>query len=91
LKCSWTKNQLLKFNFNGWDQELMPPDKIDNDRPYYYLNEMCNQLFLDDKCINIVIFDWSCSTLSEGMPEKLSDVFMRNALKYRLNGGRRYY
>ena len=85
------KKQLLKFNFNGWDQELMPPDKIDNDRPYYYLNEMCNQLFLDDKCINIVIFDWSCSTLSEGMPEELSDVFMRNALKYRLNGGRRYY
>lgn len=85
-------SQLIKFNLKGWDQELMPPNKLMTTDPAYRLSEMCNQLFLSENCKNIVLFDWSCSiiknTSDENFSDEIADEFGDTALLYRFNGGK---
>jgi hypothetical protein len=82
--------QLLKFNLMGWDQELMPP--FYKDKPYR-LSEMCEQLFFDDQCTNIVIIDWSCSVLKNVSDESYMSAASAKEHQYTaetnfMNGGR---
>ena len=73
-------SQVLKFNFNGWDQDLMGP------RTAYLLSDICDYLFKTEGHKNIVIFDWSCSNLPN-LPEETANSISQKLVKFRLGGG----
>jgi hypothetical protein len=86
------KDQIIKFNFVGWDQELMRP------QTEVQLSEVCNYLFQIEGHKNVVLFDTSCSVLSRDpsgpaqerdISEDARNLVGRQALNYRLNGGKR--
>ena len=86
------KDQILKLNFVGWDQELMRP------QTEVQLSEVCNYLFKIEGHKNVVLFDMSCSVLTRDpsgpaqerdMSEDARNLVGRQALNYRLNGGKR--
>ena len=86
------KDQIIKFNFVGWDQELMRP------QTEVQLSEVCNYLFQIEGHKNVVLFDTSCSILSRDpsgpaqerdISEDARNLVGRQALNYRLNGGKR--
>jgi hypothetical protein len=86
------KDQIIKFNFVGWDQELMRP------QTEVQLSEVCNYLFQIEGHKNVVLFDTSCSVLSgdpfgpaqeRDISEDAGNLVGRQALNYGLNGGAR--
>lgn len=75
------ETQLLKLNFSGWDQELLPPQCLN-----YSLSRLCDYLFNVENHKNILVFDYSCSTNENIIGEEANQIKTR-ALDLHLNGG----
>ena len=74
------ETQLLKLNFSGWDQELLPGNNCYN----YSLSRLCDYLFNVENHKNILVFDFSCSINNDIIePNQIKT----RALDLHLNGG----
>lgn len=80
-----SKTQLLKLNFEGWDQELMPPQlDVTAANNGYHLSAMCDYLFKTESHTNIVLFDWTCSVVDVSASKV--DLVREKALHYFYGG-----
>ena len=80
-----SKTQLLKLNFDGWDQELMPPRlNVTDVNSGYHLSAMCDYLFKTESHTNIVLFDWTCSNVNVSASNV--DLVREKALHYFYGG-----
>jgi hypothetical protein len=75
------ETQVLKLNFSGWDQELLPRCCCN-----YTLSRMCDFLFNVENHKNILVFDFSCSVTPQIIGEKAT-IIKDRALELHLNGG----
>jgi hypothetical protein len=74
------ETQLLKLNFSGWDQDLLPGNNCYN----YSLSRLCDYLFNVENHKNILVFDFSCSINNDIIePNQIKT----RALDLHLNGG----
>ena len=68
--------EIIKFQYTGWDVNLMPPLGICNTRKFY-LAQMCDYLFHGENRTNIVLIDMSCGVFTDLPPSLQSSVIKR--------------